>query len=109
LRFSSSFICSARSSVGASGWFVVVVVDVGGAGAAEEAGARAGFGVPSVEVWPEPEARFLRGEEAVRNVCGLGSVWFEGAEEEVVVVTTGESAMVGGGSCVERRKICGGR
>jgi hypothetical protein len=66
-RFSSSFICSARSSVGGT-WGVVV----GGVG----------FGVPLEDVGPE--ARFLRGDPSARRV-DPSAVW----------VTTGESVMAG--------------
>lgn len=54
--------------------------------------------MPLDEVWPEPEARALRGEETARNVWKLSAFWFW--VEEEVVVTTGESAMVGGGCCL---------
>ena len=64
-RFSSSFICSARSSVGGT-WGVVV--------------GAVGFGVPLEELGPE--ARFFRGDPSARRV-DPSAVW----------VTTGESVM----------------
>lgn len=51
----------------------------------------AGLGVPLDEVWPEPDARFLRGEETGLSVWIFSSCGFEADE---VVVTTGESAMM---------------
>lgn len=55
--------------------------------------------MPLDEVWPEPDASALRGEETALNVWKFSLFWFW---VEEVVVTTGESAMAVAAAAVWR-------